>query len=390
VAHDECDETVSPLDLLDLQPAVRARCPGRPDKGVLRCAPTADGDEEKEAPNVSSKAHAALYSRPDGAVKDRVSVPGPLACFQRPGGIIRCLSMREADEEIREIKKEIIETRGLIIKTNNLANSLSADIKTIAKRQAGYERRFTWNGAVAYALFATLVFVGLKLALDAKVAGIEDERGVLRRQRDEAQTQLSASLRRAEERERALVRAAELYDLVRQNKRREALEGYDAVARLQLSPVEARVFRDAVDRFELDLSMEVYRTGLNALRTERYAEAAEAFEESIRLAAEAPHVAEVRLQLAEALRRLGRQAEAIVLLRSLLGREQSSELHDDATWLLSFCTEELGQVEEARQELRNLLRHWPRSPFADGARRRLSQLSLRAPRGGGPPPTPLP
>ena len=84
-------------------------------------------------------------------------------------------AVRETDEEIREIKKEIIESRGLTIKTNNLVNSLGADIKSIAKRQAGYERRFNWNGAVAYALFAALSFGGLKLASDATIAAIESE-----------------------------------------------------------------------------------------------------------------------------------------------------------------------------------------------------------------------
>ena len=88
--------------------------------------------------------------------------------------------MREAEEEIREIKKEIIESRGLTIKTNNLVNSLAADIKHIAKRQAGYERRFNWNSAVAYVLFATLAFVGLKLASDARIREIEASHADLR------------------------------------------------------------------------------------------------------------------------------------------------------------------------------------------------------------------
>ena len=34
--------------------------------------------------------------------------------------------MADADEEIREIKREIIESRGLVIKTSNLTNSLAA------------------------------------------------------------------------------------------------------------------------------------------------------------------------------------------------------------------------------------------------------------------------
>ena len=87
--------------------------------------------------------------------------------------------MRDTDDEIREIKTEIIESRGLIIKTNNLTNSLAADIKSIAKRQAGYERRFTWNSAVAYVLFATLSFVGLKLWSDVRINEIGSEKDEL-------------------------------------------------------------------------------------------------------------------------------------------------------------------------------------------------------------------
>ena len=43
-------------------------------------------------------------------------------------------AMHEVDDELRDIKREIIESRGLVIKTNNLTNALSADIKSIAKR----------------------------------------------------------------------------------------------------------------------------------------------------------------------------------------------------------------------------------------------------------------
>ena len=72
--------------------------------------------------------------------------------------------VHEVDEELREIKREIIESRGLVIKTNNLTNALSADIKSIAKRQQQYERRLSWNSATAYIVFVVVVFAALKLA----------------------------------------------------------------------------------------------------------------------------------------------------------------------------------------------------------------------------------
>src|SRR5579885_3153796 len=83
--------------------------------------------------------------------------------------------MHEVDEELREIKREIIESRGLVIKTNNLTNALSADIKSIAKRQQTYERRISWNSAVAYIVFVVVVFAALKLAWDARVATVTGE-----------------------------------------------------------------------------------------------------------------------------------------------------------------------------------------------------------------------
>ena len=42
----------------------------------------------------------------------------------------------EIEREIREIKREIIESRGLVIKTNNLTSTLGSDLKSIAKKQA--------------------------------------------------------------------------------------------------------------------------------------------------------------------------------------------------------------------------------------------------------------
>ena len=83
--------------------------------------------------------------------------------------------MREVDEEIREIKKEIIESRGLIIKTNNLTNALGADIKAIAKRQAAHERRTWWNSVVAYALLGAACLFGFRLLLDVSIREMDGE-----------------------------------------------------------------------------------------------------------------------------------------------------------------------------------------------------------------------
>ena len=51
--------------------------------------------------------------------------------------------MREIDEELLDIKREIIESRGLVIKTNNLTNALGfteSEEGAITENQVNYLR----------------------------------------------------------------------------------------------------------------------------------------------------------------------------------------------------------------------------------------------------------
>ncbi len=289
--------------------------------------------------------------------------------------------MREVDEEIREIKKEIIESRGLVIKSNNLTNSLAADIKSIAKRQAGYERRFIWNSWIAYILFASLSFVGLWLATNYRVAEAERENERLQAELAEARAELTEANNQNERRTRAENAAAGFYRAVRERRRTEVVERWADVRREQLSRAEAAFFRDTVDQFHLDLSLEAYQNGLDLMRTGRYAEAAEAFQEAIRQKEEAAHIPGVKLQLAGALRRLGRHAEARVLAQQVVDQTIDRELQDDALLLYAAASEDLNDIDEARNALRTFLRRWPRGAESVSVRRHLAELNRRVMRG---------
>ena len=286
--------------------------------------------------------------------------------------------MRDADDEIREIKTEIIESRGLIIKTNNLTNSLAADIKSIAKRQASYEQRFNLNSAVAYALFAVLSFVGLKMWSDVRINEIDAEKEDLAREVKQLRHDLSEEIRRGEQRDQAEAKAAAFYNLIRQKDYARVVDGYPDMQKEQLSKAETEFFRDTEERFRLELSVQAYQNGVNLMGAGRYAEAAEALRESMRYKEEASHTPAVKMQLARALRALGKAADAQVFAAAVVEQNIDKELQDDAAWLLSQCAEDLGNVDEARKALQTLLRRWPRSSFANDAVRRLNELNQRA------------
>jgi TolA-binding protein len=285
--------------------------------------------------------------------------------------------MRDADDEIREIKTEIIESRGLIIKTNNLTNSLAADIKSIAKRQAGYEQRFNLNSAVAYALFAILSFVGLKMWSDVRINEIDSEKEELTREVKQLRRDLSEEIRRGEQRDQAEAKAVAFYNLIRQRDLQRVVEGYDEIQKEQLSKAEAEFFRDTVDRYRLELSVAAYQNGVNLMGAGRYAEAADQLRASMNFKEDGMHTPAVRYNLAKVLRTLGRPGEALLLANAVYEQTIDKELQDDAAFLLSQCAEDLGNFDDAKNHLRNLLRRWPRSPLVLDASKRMNDLNQR-------------
>lgn len=283
--------------------------------------------------------------------------------------------MREVDEEIREIKKEIIESRGLMIKTNNIANTLGADIKSIAKRQAAHERRTFWNSVAAYGLLAAASLFGFRLLLDASVREIELERESLQEEVTRLEAAVEKDVARAEKRLLAETKAAEWLELVRSERRAEAIERFRELEKHSLSPAERALFAEIIRRFEAELSAETYQAGLELMRAGRLNDAVERFESAVRLEPSPAQVARARYQLAEALRLLGKYAEARTEVERVLAQDVEREVHAPATLLYARVLSELGEREVARAQLRKLLAKWPHSTQLLEARRLLATIN---------------
>jgi TolA-binding protein len=284
--------------------------------------------------------------------------------------------MHEVDDELREIKREIIESRGLVIKTNNLANALSADIKSIAKRQQGYERRLFVNSATAYVVFVIVVLAAMKLAMDARVDAIEATNKHLREESSRLSQDLEASRKRETERQSAELEAAKFYDLVRQGKRSELVRGWESMRNKPLSRAEAQFLADAVEKAKSEQAALLYVQGIDSVHLQRWQEAATAFEESLRNAENGPVAPQAKLQLANAYRKLRKQRDAIPLLEQLADSTTDKDAQDDALEILAWCQTEIESYDDAKNTWRTLLRRFPDSHFAPEAKLALQTLML--------------
>lgn len=284
--------------------------------------------------------------------------------------------VHEVDEELREIKREIIESRGLVIKTNNLTNALSADIKSIAKRQQGYERRITWNSAVAYIVFVVVVFAALKLAMDARIDQLKADAEAHGADNARLKKELRDLQEKDRERAAAEARAAQFYDLIRQGKRADLVEQWDQIKGQPLSKAEQAVFTDAVERARNELAAQLYQQGMDKVRVQRWQEAATAFEQSMKYKDDAAIGPAVRLGLAESYRHLNKQKDAIPILTQLAENSVDKEVHDDALSLLAWCQMDVQAWNDAKNTWRTLIKRFPESRFTPEAKLQLAQLQL--------------
>jgi len=283
----------------------------------------------------------------------------------------------EGPNELREIKKEIIEARGLIIKSNNLANSLSAEVRSVAKRQASYERHISLNSIVTYIVVAIVCWAGVQLAYNYRQASLEESLAIARSEADEAKKQLVQLKRDTHQTGRPEGEdLLALYDLIHQGERQAAIDAFGEVDLEKLSPLERKLLSDSIDEFRGDLSMQRYAHGLELVGEQKFAEAVEEFRQSLRFKEDAAHAKAAKIQLANALRLQGKPREAIAVLQRLIEEHLDRDLSDDAYWYLALSHQEAHQRDEARSVLRALMRQFPDSQFYRAARAKAADLQI--------------
>ncbi|MBP9112293.1 MAG: outer membrane protein assembly factor BamD [Polyangiaceae bacterium] len=284
--------------------------------------------------------------------------------------------MRDLEDELAEIKREIIESRAVVIKNSNQTGTLGQDVRAILKRQVAQERRLSFNIGIAATVFVVAVLVVLKLSWDvrADATKLDVER---RTQESERLKKEALEIRKREdERARAELKAAQFYELIRQGKRQEIIDGYDTLKKESLSRVEQGVAEDAYERARTELAHISYEQAKERVKIERYQEAATLLEQSLKIRADGAIAVNAKLQLAQVYRKLRRCKDAIVLFSEVTENSVDKEPQDDAAHGLAYCHMETESWNEAKNAWRELIRRFPDSRYVGEAKMQLASLNL--------------
>ncbi len=278
--------------------------------------------------------------------------------------------------ELEEIKREIVESRSLSIKTNNLVNALASDVKSIAKRHQMQERRLLVNSATAYVVTIAVVLGFVKLAWDLRLDAVRSET----KSAEERATALEKQLKSRESRDESVTRARrqanDFYQLVAQNKRREIIEGFPEVAKADLTPTERATFESAVERAKDELSLIAYQSGLDHARMGRWQESTQQLRESLAYKGDGAHSPSATYELCRGLVALGKHREAIPMLITLAEASADREVMDDASFLLAQAQLEIQAYNDAKTTLRAFIRRFPKSSHILMAKSKLAETEL--------------
>jgi tetratricopeptide (TPR) repeat protein len=212
--------------------------------------------------------------------------------------------MDSNEELLKDIHREVLETRGATIKTDNAVKNLATEIRQLSDRQSGSERRAFFNSGMAYALFAILSFCGLFLFFRASMGRTRVEQQVSEQQRADTEqraSELESELERWRESSRA---AYEFYELLSSGRSAEVVERWSSVQGRLTDRATIELFRREVERLRNELAVAAFELGVQNARNQRWEVARDAFTRSIAYVDVAPYSPELYYYLGESLYQL--------------------------------------------------------------------------------------
>lgn len=281
------------------------------------------------------------------------------------------------DSEMGLLRKEVIEARNLVIKTDNLLKNLHAELKQMGRKHDEQEKRHWMTSVTAYLVFALLAAVG----------AIAYSRAEVRTARDEAQANeaRAAALQKdgeriksaAEARRDASEKAMHVYELLGSEKEGPGLNQAMTQAlhldRSLLSPLEGKAIDDRAAGMKARLAEAARSAGETAFRRQDWKTVSQELGRYVELDPKDAepmvwyHLGSARVQTREF-------QGAITPLETFLKNTGGTKTAQYAGLLLGQAYEETGNNARARDVYEHAASLYPGSDFAPQIRGRLRKV----------------
>lgn len=259
--------------------------------------------------------------------------------------------MADIDKEFQDLRREVVEARNLVIKTDSLLKSLHGELKTVAERQKNAERRGSATGATAYILFAAVAILGAYMYARGEMRGRIEELAHVRQERDAAKKSIEDFKAVEQETREESARALDLFEKIGsadEDKRNRAISEVASLQPKHLTALEVRALKDKAATRQQAAAIDAYDNGKQSFARREFRQAAEELARYITLVTGKPDDYAFFL-LGQSRHALKDFKGAVEPLQAYLKAAPNAKSADYATLILGESLAESGEKEKAIQ-----------------------------------------
>lgn len=282
--------------------------------------------------------------------------------------------LRVVQERLEALAERVSEIGQAQDQSDDTVATLASALSDLVGRMRKQDRLMSLNSFVAYALFTVLLGAAFFMLYRGRATDLE-------RERDQAQRGLTAAEERADSATRELAArsaadkgAADIYEMLRDHRYKDAIAAGAKLDTLKLTPTEKGLLTDAIERARGDLARQALERGREAYSRGELDRAMKEAQAGLESAPSSEHSAALHYLIGLSFNKQNKNADAAAAIEKALASGVEKEVKD-ARYVYATVLDKLSRFEDARAAYRGFAAGNPHSPNAHWARTRAWQLS---------------
>lgn len=288
----------------------------------------------------------------------------------------------DLNKQLDEIRREVIESRNMTIKTDNALKTLHAELKVVSAQQDAFQKRTWFSTGAAYVLFAGLCVAGVVVISNTRAASANAERDRLERQVGELNETITRLRGEAAAAAAAEQSAAQVYKQMTTLPGEERLKGIDALGKLDQSKFSAfarLVLQDRALLLRKEVGSAVLEKGKAAFRRQDWSETITHLTRFLSMDPVPEDALEASFYLGNAYFQSRKFEDAIKPLQRYVEGDRRAKTRDFALLMLMQSYDMTGNREQAVATAREGLNAHPGSDFRNQFAGRLQRTTTTTP-----------
>ncbi len=272
----------------------------------------------------------------------------------------------ELTKVLEEIRREVVESRNMTIKTDNALKSLHAELKLVSGQQDSFQKRTWFSTGAAYVLFAALCVAGVIVISNARASSANADRERLEKQVLELNGTIEKLKADAAATLAAEQSALQVYRQMTTLPGDERLKGIDALGKLdqsKLSPFAKLVLQERAVLLRKEVGGAVLEKGKSAFRRQDWGETINQLNRFLAMDPLPEDALDASFYVGNAYFQSRKFDEAIKHLTRFADGDKKAKLRDFAMVMLMQSYDMTGGKEQAIATAKEALATYPSSDF---------------------------